>query len=301
MHNSASYVLLCCILLAAKDVISANILRNSSVWVVVFWIYLFAMIVSWLLVKNKALLLRKIAHHAKEILSLNILCSISFLGFMIALKYIEPSIVDAMSLALGPLVVHSFTGCFSVRSLTYSFGLVAAMAWLIYISAAGYSSLGEISAMNLAFGCVGVIGAAFGLNVHNIQIKKMQEIGWKNDEIVASRYFLLCFGSGIAMYLNTGFSVACTKNELFSFFILALLGNIIPLMLIVRAVQAGGPALVAYLMPIKMILTFLFEKFDKRHEFSLASFASVAFVFVFIVSGTLLSAKRQQMLTEKSA
>lgn len=291
MMSGIIYLSLFCILLSLKDIYSSYLLQNHSLWLTSFWIFFVSLIMISLInfFKLTSIITKSIKYeNIKNVLLINLFSCFSFGGFLLALKNIQPSVVDAFALSLGPLFIifrrkgeSLFTISLTIMLLLSSINLALVMSKNIFSDYSAMSSL--------VYGFIGIALASGGMTYQNLIVSDLLKNHWSHREIIQIRYFLLVILSGILCLHIEPESIFNLNFQYTPFGVLALFGNLLPLYLLNKGVEQVGAKVVAFFMPLKLVLTFFLEQVDERHTHSSEMFFAVMLIAFLSLMGTIES------------
>lgn len=274
-------ILLVGLAISVRDIYASRILQSLQFWSVPFWIYaisfLFVICLNVRGVKT-AFLKSFESRYFKRILMLNIYSCAAFGGVLFALKWLQPSVLDALALTGGPLfALLARGGSKQAKALSMAMiGVSGLLVWF-YVKRNGAPEISDIKTLLYALG--GVVLASAGLTNQNIVVGELLSKGWKHLDILQMRYILLIIVSFVgSLAVDHSAPQVPELSGMGGFVAMALFGNLLPLYLINKGVELIGPLSVAFLMPVKLLLTFMLEQTDARFPFDSQIFLGVSVI-----------------------
>src|SRR3990167_8265847 len=149
----------------------------------------------------KQLYLKCIAHH-KDIIWINITTVGCWLFLLYPLKFVEPSLVSAVTLAITPIATIIASRFIYQKQKSYSYDytisttLLLLAGYLIYISFTGNTMIKPASTMEnfLSVICYFIVGIALAFN--NIYAKRLSDANFTPVDTLTVRFLLLAFLTG---------------------------------------------------------------------------------------------------------
>jgi drug/metabolite transporter (DMT)-like permease len=125
---------------------------------------------------------------------LNASTALTFLTFFYALKLIEPAIVGAVEIGIGPvlavIITFAMTGQKpSVQRIAVCAGVLAGCGVLALaaVKGSGFASIGE----NAWLGLLASVAASIGAVLITMASKALLNRGWKFESVLAHRFYLI--------------------------------------------------------------------------------------------------------------
>jgi drug/metabolite transporter (DMT)-like permease len=233
----------------------------------------------------------------KDAFALNITTVVSWLSFFYAIKYLEPAVMSAISMSVGPVLtlflapIFLPATSFSRGEVFAALGIFSGVLLLTLSSVQGHSAVGILSTRDLIYGLMNCLIGGISIVGNTLYSKRLSDSGWTAGQIMSRRFYLL-----ILVSLLFGWS--SITRETFSssmiapFLLISFLGIIIPLYSLQLGIQRCEPLVVSLALSIGPVFSFLLQRFDQRLALSLSSFVGIAFICGFTVVGALFRSKR---------
>lgn len=217
---------------------------------------------------------------------LNASTALTFLTFFYALKLIEPAIVGAVEIGIGPvlavIITFALTGQKpSVQRIMVCVGVLAGCAILALaaVKGSGFASFGE----NAWLGLLASVAAGIGAVLITMASKALLNRGWKFEAVLAHRFYLI-IPISLAMTLGSGLpSIEWSGYLIAALLAVGFIGVLVPLYLL----QVGIGLCDAYTVMVTMaalpVLTFIIEGFSPLYAWSWLTAAGVGVVTLFLL------------------
>jgi drug/metabolite transporter (DMT)-like permease len=287
-----AYVSAFLVLANANAVFSGSLLQSLHPFTFLFWSFFATSIFfgAFLVAKNGLGALALNRASMVPLLTLNATSAFSWIGYFYALRFIEPAIVSAIMGGLGPLSTILLERAVRRRRLpsriyVAATGILFGTGILAWASLTGLSGLKEIS---ISASVIGLTASAIGgasQALNTIATKQLGERGWTATQIMTHRFYLLLVVAAFLALTGPGLSLGSTSQAGF-LAIATVLGVIAPLWPLQRGILLSEPFTVAALLSLAPILTYLFQVFDDRIHWSIASATGCAVVAIFMIYGT---------------
>lgn len=292
-----AYVSAFLVLANANAVFAGNLLQSMHPFTFLFWSFFAgALFFGTLLVARDGWrALRVPRASAVPLLVLNGTTAFNWIGYFYALHFIEPAIVSAMMGGLGPLVTIALERVlrgrrFPRRVYVPAAGVLLGAGMLAWGSLTGQSGLTGISVAASVTGLVASVVAGVSQALNTVATKQLGDRGWGATRIMTHRFHLLLAVAAVLALSGPGLSVGgASQAGLLA--VATVLGVIAPLWPLQRGIILSEPFTVAALLALAPLLTYLFQGFDARMEWSALSAAGCVVVAVFTVHGTRITHK----------
>lgn len=230
-----------------------------------------------------------------NVLAINLTTAGSWLGFFVALKYIEPAVVSALANAIGPMLTLFITvkiakiDKFSRAEIFSAIGVFVCMLLMIRSTMNGTSALGNISRNHAIIG----IGMAFlcGLSMvlNTIFSKRLNNQGVKAHSIMTFRFVLIVL---VGVYIAGYDEIMVTLHQYWlTLLIVALFGNVLPLYILQVGISKVPPLVVSFTLVLAPLFYFLSQQFSKRISFSVETFIYIMCSLIFLSYGVYIKSK----------
>jgi drug/metabolite transporter (DMT)-like permease len=280
------------VLANANAVLSGNLLQRLHPLTFLFWSFLTAAVFFGVLLvaRHGVRALRVGAGSARPLLMLNVTTAVLWIGYYYALRFIEPAIVSALIGGLGPLSTIGLERLVRRRRLPpraylAATGILSGAVLLAWASLAGLSGLRELSATGAAIGLAAATVGGVSQALTTVASKQLGDHGWTATRIMAHRFHLLVVVAAVLAWTGPGLAVADPSQQLLVA-VATVLGVIAPLWLLQRGILLCEPFTVAALLALAPVLTYLFQGFDARMQWSVASALGCLVVAAFTIYST---------------
>lgn len=221
------------------------------------------------------------------VLLLNASTALTFICFVYALKMIEPAIVGAVDIGVGPvlavLITLGSTGekpaplrtvvCIGIL---LGCGVLAAAA----VDGSGFATVGR----GAWFGLIASVATGIGAVLITMTSKTLLNHGWKFSAVLAHRFYLLV---PVSLAMAAGFSdllsIEWTGSLIVAILAVAVVGVIAPLYLLLFGISRCDPYTVMVTMAALPVLTFGIEGFSSVYSWSWMTAAGLAIVTTFLL------------------
>lgn len=281
--------LLFCFISAAFDVYVAFVMQVLNLWVIVFYCFSSSAVlfVGYSLWKDETSLVINIRRDSVWVVFSNVAVLLNWGGLFYALRYLEPAVVGVASVASGPaltLVVAVFIKADNkVRRVeaVIAYLVLLSVGVMLYQSFIGASGLSSSSFEQRIIGIVSVVVCALGTVFYTFCSKKLYRAGWKSYEILAVRNVLIIIVGGLFVSLGES-SLSLAAEWVMPMVVLVVLGHIVPVMLIQKAILHLSPLNVAFVLLMLPVFTLLLQYFDSRVSVSVESITAVLIIVVLL-------------------
>lgn len=244
-------------------------------------------------VRNLPKLLSTIKSQWKTVLAVNVSTTLSWVGFFMALKYLEPAVVSAMCFAIGP-VLTTLTSKF-LRSevpllkmeAVAAGGTLIGLGILALTTITGTSSIGAMSSSMAVIGLIFSVLSALGIMGNTFFQKRLSEGGLTARQVMCVRFWLLLV---VGMAFGPKFTLHAVGMGTFFMQSLFIAGVtvILPLYILQLGIERLEPITVSLILAAMPIMTFFLQLFDSRLAPSLYTLSGVTLCLGFSVMGTLV-------------
>nr|AWL91309.1 EamA family transporter [Bradyrhizobium ottawaense] len=225
---------------------------------------------------------------------LNVVTAISWIGLFIGLKYVEPAIVVAFMVALGPTAtvwlnaVIRRQGVPPASDIVVSASIAMIASYMIWISASGNAGV-EWGARS-SFGIVLAIVAGLSLALTNVLVKLLFDRGFSGRQVLAHRFYgTIILLLGLVDYSSIVLEIS---QHWFAIAAVGVSTMIVPLLLIQQGIRYVEPFTVNMVLSTAPIITFLFQYFDSRIVPSSHTFLGNILITAVAVSNIYLQYRR---------
>lgn len=232
----------------------------------------------------------------KDWIGVNLTTAGSWLGFFIALKYIEPAISSALANSIGPLVTILITvfilktDKLSAPQMVTALGVMASMIFMINSTFSGNSAMGHIDRDDAILGVVMSFVCGVSMALNTLASKSLNQKGVTPGKIMSKRFLLLI---GIAFVLSDKPVLVYTATTFYwEILMIAVIGNIIPLYCLQLGIKKSDPLIVSFSLVAAPIIYLFIQMFNSRLTFSMESLIGTSSAIIFVVIGIYLKQKR---------
>lgn len=222
------------------------------------------------------------------LVTLNIFSCGSWIGFFYSVSYLEPAIVSALMVGVGPaltaLLLPVWYKSKRARPLEVagSLGILISTGFIIFLVATGNSSLGEITTKDILHGSISALIGSVAMVGSSIFSKKLSDVGNPPVVIMAHRFYLLV---GVAFFI-----ALFARVDFFSLlpvmpYVLALaaFGVILPLWALQVGIKNLDPLVVMILISTAPAFTYAIQLLDSRLEVRPTVLFGVALLCIFAI------------------
>jgi drug/metabolite transporter (DMT)-like permease len=217
---------------------------------------------------------------------LNASTALTFLTFFHALKLIEPAIVGAVEIGIGPvlavIITFALTGQKpSVQRIVVCVGVLVGCAILALaaVKGSGFASFGE----NAWLGLLSSATAGVGAVLITMASKALINRGWKFEAVLAHRFYLI-IPISLAITLGSGLpAIEWSGSLIAALLAVGFIGGLVPLYLLQVGIGRCDPYTVMVTMAALPVLTFIIEGFSPLYVWSWLTAAGIGVVTLFLL------------------
>ncbi|GGX57529.1 DMT family transporter [Saccharospirillum salsuginis] len=287
------------VLTAAKEVMSAHTVQEIDPFLLVFLtfgltalVFHLGMALGWLKKPmfnaghNRKLLVR-------DLIIINISTAASWLILFHALKYSEPAIVSSIMTASGPLITLVIDSLFRARSksavsdLLTGFGILATTLVLVWLASTGKTGVVQEDPLLVWITLGAALFSGIAVSGTTVYSKRMYERGWQPSQLMAHRFYLLCFLS-LVFIIGDGGILEDIRRYWDLILIITIFGILIPIYILQIGIKLCRPVVVSSLIAAGPAYTFLFQLFDDRIQMSIPTLIGVVVLSVFVFLSVIL-------------
>ncbi|KEZ69927.1 hypothetical protein C1E_0205325, partial [Pseudomonas amygdali pv. tabaci str. ATCC 11528] len=169
-------------------------------------------------------------------------------------------------------------------------GILSGTALLAWASLVGLAGIRPINFSDTLIGLAAAAAGGASQALNTIATKQLGERSWTATRIMAHRFYLLIIVAAALTYSGPGFAIA-SSTQVGGLAIATLLGVIIPLWLLQRGILLSEPFTVAALLAWAPLLTYVFQVFDARIQWSMTSALGCSVIALVTVFGTWMKFK----------
>jgi drug/metabolite transporter (DMT)-like permease len=236
--------------------------------------------------KNKNSIRRLSSKDRMNFISLNGWTAIIFICFFFALKYVEPAIVSAIEIGVGPLLAL-FIGKWLYPQHTASkvefligIGILIGSIVLFWASLTGHSGIEMISIDLTVKGLIASTISGIGAVLAAIYSKRLSDSGWSSTQILAHRFYAILPITAILALIQDSLYLTVLENGKWILFI-TITGVILPLYMLQIGIRFCHPFFVMITTTLVPVFTFIFQLFDPRIKWSNTSLIGIVLILFF--------------------
>jgi drug/metabolite transporter (DMT)-like permease len=229
----------------------------------------------------------------KNIISLNVSTAVAFLGFFYALKFVEPAIVSAIEIGVGPLITLLLGKFFNPKkklrgiNLIIGAGILLGSLLLFWASLTGRSGIEFNSIYDMSKGMFASIICGLGAVMAAIYSKRLSEAGWSSTKILAHRFYAIVPISAIFAFANGSLNTILLENWMW-IMIVTITGVVLPLYMLQVGIRFCDPFFVMISITFIPAFTFIFQLFDPRIVWSNVTLCGVVTLLVFALLSVVI-------------
>ncbi len=214
-------------------------------------------------------IIQKTTENLRTVIGLNITTVISWIGFFLALKHIEPAVVSMITFAVSPILAVVFwrvlrpdQGILPLERYA-AVGILAGLCILTVGTSLGRSAVGILPDGAGTRGLLWALSSAVGVVGNTVYAKRLSEKGFSSTSVMAIRFPLLI---GVGLFLWPGSQLIHLPFALFlvKMIFLATLTLIIPLFLFQLGIERCEPITITLVLSSMPVLTYGLQLFDSR-------------------------------------
>lgn len=187
---------------AFRDVYLGDIFRSVNIFLVLLIAFGIAAIAGLAIARAKGESLKTVLRSPRDTILMNLATAGAWICYFLALKWLEPSIVNTLFAGVGPFVVIALNGCglaiaaphpTTPLQRTLQLGIVVSLAALVLIVAAGRSGLAGIQSRDALAGAGLALLSGALITVGHLYAKRLNEAGASPHAIMGTRFIALLF------------------------------------------------------------------------------------------------------------
>jgi len=293
------YVVSFVIMANANAVLSGRLLQSLHPFTFLFWAFSITSITFLLRLKfyESSGFTKVRPTDLWALLVLNVASTLSWIGYFVALRYLEPAVVTATVCGFGPISIILLEKIVRKQDLpshcyVAAIGAFTGTAILIWASASGLSGIRIEDSKGVLVGLLAALVGGASQSMTVISIKQLGDRGWNAERIMAHRFHLLIITAAILAFTGPGiFQISIVQVKYLS--MAAVFGVMIPILLLQRGIIILEPFIVSVLLSIGPVITYILQGFDARISWSIPSAVGCCVVVVFTIYGTILSRRNR--------
>lgn len=186
---------------ALRDVYLAQVFRSMDVFAVILATFpLMALMLGGLALWRDRAGLRKLRNYGALVLAMNVTTALAWTSYFFGLKFVQPSVLNALHSGFGPLTVVALTMVGAslaggerrgrMENLCYA-GLALAMMFLAGVVLWGESGRLDYSLANAATGLAALTVSGVSITLSHLLAKRLNECGVGANAVTGARYLLI--------------------------------------------------------------------------------------------------------------
>ncbi len=254
--------------------------------------------------RGLAAALRSFREQRGDVLAINVTTAVTWVTMLYALKFLEPAVVNVISLAIGPALTV-LLGMFLRRGSPVLRGEIAAAAGiggllvvLVWASLAGHSGVGERPAFEIILGIVLTLVCGLASTGNVIFSKRLSEAGCSPRSVLATRFGLMVAISWIFVALDD----APRLGEAFlPSAVIAVIGVALPMYLFQVGVRHTEPITASLITTLSPVFALLLQLPDARLRPSAVSLACIVGITALVAAGVYVRARATPRVSPEPA
>ncbi|CDQ20222.1 DMT family transporter [Halobacillus karajensis] len=239
----------------------------------------------------------------KDIVGINLSTAGTFMSFYFSLKYIEPAIVGAIEIGIGPLsslaIIRILYGS-KINRLDLLLGLGAFIGslFLVFSTLHGSSGIEFESAPVALLGLLSSILCGFCAALAAIFSKRLSVAQWSSSKILAHRFYAIAFLS-LFLSIQQGSMTQHLSEHWLWILMVSLIGVTLPLYFLQVGIQYSESFFVMMSLSFIPLFTFVFQLLDPRITTSYHSLSGIIIILVVALFSVLLNTIRSKPVTQE--
>ena len=218
----------------------------------------------------------------RDYAALNFSSVVSWLGFFLSLRYIEPAIASIICFMLGPCLLV-LSGRVESRKVdrALAMGLVFVTAGLFVVTYMGLGAMSLNGVEGVIYGFSWALVSAIGIVFNTVYSKRLSQNSVSENQILFIRFIgllLLTFTIAPAGSVQA----AVDQTGIIQLVVLAGVTFYVPVWILQMAITRERNLVISYGLSLIPAVTFFLQMLDPRFSFSIAS-------LTFILAGTVIS------------
>jgi drug/metabolite transporter (DMT)-like permease len=283
----AFFVLCYSVLSAAKEVIIGHAVQDVNPNVLVFLSFGFTLIIfNAGAVLNFRLFARRWRFYADrrtDLLLLNVETGLAWGCFFWAVRYLEPAVVSAVTVGLSPLFSQIFSADrdsgVAIAAKVILSSIVSAC--LLVATFLGFSAVGLVDRFSFVFGAILCMFGALAISLVTSRTRRLYQAGCNALDLMRTRFLILVGISGLAASWSSG--VELDTSLIATSAVIAVFGIALPLFALQKGLEDCSATMTLLIISSAPGFTLLFQMFDPRLDYSLATVAAVGTLFAISV------------------
>jgi drug/metabolite transporter (DMT)-like permease len=232
--------------------------------------------------------------HLRDAAALNVTTALTWISLLYALKFLEPAVVNAVSLAIGPAVtvvagplLRRGTSVLAAEAVVAA-AVLATIAVLCWGSADGLTSIGNVGLGRGAAGLAATLASGLGSAGTFIYAKRLSEAEVSPQTVLSSRFYLT---AAVSWVIAAASGLPRFGASLLPGLVVAVVGVAVPAYLLQLGVRHAEPITVSLIDNLAPVLTYLLQLTDGRLRPSAFSLSGILAITVLITAGVVARAR----------
>ena len=234
---------------------------------------------------------------------MNLTTAIAWSAYFFALKHLQPSVVNTLHSAIGPLtvvVLAAFGIHIAQKSTTQALerlcylGLAASIVALWWVTLSGRSGLAFLDqpTMLMALGLLLVSGSSITISL--LLSKRMNDRGIGTDAVTAGRYLLIILVAIVALTMRPDSIGIGSISQFVTLTLAAVLLIALPLYALQLGIARTASALTGHVIrSLGPVFIFMLELVDGRIHYSSATLACICIYSFFAIGSNVVRGWRR--------
>ncbi|WP_408010034.1 DMT family transporter [Pseudalkalibacillus sp. A8] len=239
----------------------------------------------------------------KNIIGINLSTAGVFMCFYFALKYIEPAIVGAIEIGVGPissLIIIKLFYRQTVKRVDIftGIGALAGSLFLIFGTLNGNSGIAFQSLPIAVAGLISATLCGFFAALAAIYSKNLSKDNWSSSKILAHRFYAIITLSLILSLQQGNLLLQLTSNWVW-ILVVSVIGVAIPLYFLQIGIKHSETFFVMMSLSFIPIFTYAFQLFDSRIATSYHSLSGISIILGFALFSVYINNLRNRSIAHK--
>ncbi|MGP4062349.1 DMT family transporter [Halobacillus sp. H74] len=239
----------------------------------------------------------------RDIVGINLSTAGAFMSFYFALKYIEPAIVGAIEIGIGPIssliiIKLIYRNKMNKINLLIGLGAVIGSLLLIVSTLQGSSGIKFDSIPVAILGLSSSMLCGFCAALAAVFSKRLSNAQWSSSKILAHRFYAIV-GLSLIFAIQQGNLLQQLSANWVWILIVSILGVTMPLYFLQIGIQYSDSFFVMMSLSFIPIFTFGFQLLDPRISTSYHSLSGIMIILLFALSSVLLNNSRYKLVPKE--
>ncbi|MGI8317185.1 DMT family transporter [Halobacillus mangrovi] len=239
----------------------------------------------------------------KDIVGTNLSTAGAFMSFYFALKYIEPAIVGAIEIGIGPvsslIIVRLIYGSkINKLDLWIGVGALIGSLFLIISTLQGSSGIKFESLPVTLLGLFSSILCGFCAALAAIFSKRLSIAQWSSSKILAHRFYAIV-GLSLFLSIQQGNLLQQLSANWLWILIVSILGVTMPLYFLQMGIHYSDSFFVMMSLSFIPVFTYAFQLLDPRISMSYHSLFGISIILLFALFSVMLNNSRYKLIPKE--